>query len=192
MGWRALLLCVLAAALAVALPSAGGGASAGTARAFVVGDSLAQGTAPYLPQYLRGWRLQQRYSVGFHLADGVAAVRSRSDSLPPYLVVSLGTNDDPRLVSGFRAGVAAIVATAGTDRCVVWPNIVRPPAVGTTYAEYNRVLRLEAASHRNLHIVDWAALLRAHPAWVRSDGVHASAAGYRARAAAIAAALEHC
>ena len=44
---RALLLCVLAAALAVALPSAGGGASAGTARAFVVGDSLAQGTAPF-------------------------------------------------------------------------------------------------------------------------------------------------
>jgi len=186
-----LLVAALVAA-ALLLPAAGSGGSATDRRAFVLGDSLAEGTAPYLPRYLPGWTLQQRYEVGYHLTDGVAAMRARAAALPPFVVVSLGTNDDPRLVAGFRRGVLAILAAAGPNRCVVWPNIVRPPAVGASYAGYNRVLETEATSHPTLRVVDWAALVHTHPEWLRRDGVHTTATGYRARAAAIAHTLGSC
>jgi lysophospholipase L1-like esterase len=54
------------------------------------------------------------------------------------------------------------------------------------------VLAEEAARRPTLHVVDWAALVRRHRAWVARDGVHVNAAGYRARAAAIAAAMRSC
>ena len=85
-----------------------------------------------------------------------------------------------------------ILAIAGPARCVVWANIDRPPAAGTSYDGLNRVLSAGAATHRNLVVVDWRALVRSHPAWLRGDGVHATTAGYRGRAAAIAAAVKEC
>jgi lysophospholipase L1-like esterase len=179
----------LALLTVLALPSAG--SSTGRS-AFVLGDSLALGTRPYLPAYLPGWRLRQVVDVGYHTAVGVRQVQSLGSRLAPNVVLSLGTNDDPRQVSRFRTGVRAVVAAAGPDRCIVWPNIVRPPAVGASYAAYNRVLADEAARHRSLRVVDWRRLTSAHPEWLREDGVHVTAAGYRARAAAIARALAAC
>ena len=41
--------------------------------------------------------------------------------------MSLGTNDDPRDVDGFRAAIDEVMEVAGSGRCVVWANIVRPP-----------------------------------------------------------------
>ncbi len=85
-----------------------------------------------------------------------------------------------------------ILAIAGPARCVVWANIDRPPTAGASYDGMNRVLAAGAAAHRNLVVVDWQALVRSHPGWLRGDGVHATTAGYRARAAAIAAAVKEC
>jgi lysophospholipase L1-like esterase len=180
----------LVAVLAAALPASGGSVSAPTA--LVLGDSLAVGTRPYLAGYLPGWRLRHVVATSFHTEDGVDRVRALGGRLPQFLVISLGTNDDPRDVSGFRAAVRSIVRTAGNGRCVVWPNIVRPPAVGASYAGYNRALAREARSAQNLRVIDWARMTRRHPAWVRRDGVHVTAAGYRARAAAVASALAAC
>jgi lysophospholipase L1-like esterase len=170
-------------------------AAAGTAeapRALVIGDSLAEGTRPYLRAQLPGWSIKHVVGIGFHTSDGVERVQALGGALPRYVVLSLGTNDDPRYVSGFRIAVRAVLRAAGSGRCVVWPNIVRPPAVGATYAAYNRVLAGEARSNPNLLVVDWVAMTRRHRAWLRKDGVHVSAAGYRARAAAVARALADC
>jgi lysophospholipase L1-like esterase len=179
----------LVAAAALAMP-AGGGAAAPSA--LVLGDSLAQGTARYLPDYLPGWRFQQIVGTGVHTAEGVASVRALGPQLPRFIVVSLGTNDDPRLAAAFRASVRSVMDAAGQRRCVVWPTIARPRTLGSTYAGYNRALAAEARLRPNLLVVDWAAMTRAHPEWLRRDGVHASTAGYRARAAAIARALVAC
>ena len=107
-------------------------------------------------------------------------MRSLGSSLPPYLVVSLGTNDDPRKVTGVRAAVRTVLTTAGAGRCVVWLNIARPAAFGTTYAGYNRALVLEAAGHSNLRVVDWQRMVRRHPAWLRRDRVHVTAKACKA------------
>ena len=182
---------LLAAAL-VLLATATGGGAALTRTVYVVGDSLAEGTAPYLPSLLPHWSLRQSYAVGRTLSEGIVLLRAERPRLAHVVVVSLGTNDDPRRISEFRVRLGEILAIAGPSRCVIWTNIVRPPTAGTSYDGLNRALSAATATHPNLVVVDWQALVRAHPAWLRADGVHATAAGYRGRAAAIAAAVKDC
>jgi hypothetical protein len=181
----------LLAVLAVVVLPDGGGSAAGPS-ALVIGDSLAQGTQPYLAAYLPGWRLRHIVRVGVTTAEGVDRMRTLGGPLPRFLVVSLGTNDDPRLVSQFRGLVRSVMSTVGNGRCVVWPNVARPPARGSSYAGHNNALTAEARSRPNLRIVDWARMTRRHPEWLRVDGVHVTPAGYRARAAALARALVDC
>ena len=154
-----------------------------------LGDSLSVGTDPYLRPRLRAYRIQRHYDIGLHAYDAATIVTGMERSLPSVLVVSAGTNDDPRIVSTFERAIATILATAGRTRCVVWPTIARPPAVGKSYDGLNRALARAAARHPNLVLVGWAWRVRLHPRWLSADGVHVSAEGYRARAAAIADAV---
>jgi lysophospholipase L1-like esterase len=57
----------------------------------------------------------------------------------------------------------------------------RPPEGTETRPTVIETLRRFA-----LHVLDWAAMAHAHPAWFGSDGVHPSMTGRRARAAATA------
>jgi lysophospholipase L1-like esterase len=155
-----------------------------------LGDSLSVGTDPYLRKQLQGYRIDRLYDVGLHAYEAAAIVERARPSLPSVLVVSVGTNDDPRIVSTFWRAVSDIVRAAGSDRCVVWPTIARPPAVGASYDGMNRALARIAARHSNLVLVGWVRMVRRHPGWLSRDGVHVSVAGYRARAAAIAAAVK--
>jgi len=186
----AVVTVALAAGIA-ALPAAAGGTRDG-ARAAVLdlGDSLSVGTAPYLQARLRGHRIARIHDVGLHASDAAAIVGSARTSLPRVLVVSAGTNDDPRIVSTFQHAVRRVVLAAGRSRCVVWPTIVRPPAVGASYDGLNRALARLAARHPNLVLVPWVRMVERHPSWLAPDGVHVSVQGYRARAAAIAGAIE--
>jgi lysophospholipase L1-like esterase len=154
-----------------------------------LGDSLSVGTAPYLRARLRGYRVARLYDTGLHAYDAAAIVAGARTTLPAVLVVSAGTNDDPRIISTFARAISDILDAAGRKRCVVWPSIVRPPAVGATYEGFNRALRRAAGRHANLVLVDWVGMVRRHPWWLSDDGVHVSVAGYRARGAAIAKAI---
>lgn len=186
---RRVLLFVLPLISALALA---GPAAAGHPRVFVDGDSLAVGTRPYLPRALPGWPISQSTSISRHAPQGVAILRDQGLRLARIIVMQLGTNDDPRAVDDFRRAIRATMHVAGRDRCVVWPNIVRPPVGGTSYAGYNHVLAAENRRLDNLFVVDWAAMARRHPRWFGPDGVHPSAAGYRARAEAIAGKVRRC
>lgn len=156
-----------------------------------VGDSLSVGTSPYLRANLQPFRVVRIHEVGLHAHDAAEIVAERASSLPRVVVVSAGTNDDPRIVGAFRRSAGRVVETAGPRRCIVWPTIVRPEAVGASYAGLNAALTRLAARHHNLVLVDWVGLVRRHPTWLAPDGVHVSIEGYRARAAAIAAAVRH-
>jgi lysophospholipase L1-like esterase len=188
---RRIVVALLAVATLV-LPLGSSASVGGGRSAVVVGDSLAVGTEPYLPGLLPGWQLRQIAQKSVSTAYGIARLRALGATLPHYVVVSLGTNDDPRAVERFRAAIRTVLATAGSGRCVVWPNIVRPRTLGATYEGLNRVLSQEARANRRLRVVDWRGLTRLHPAWLREDGVHGTVAGYRGRAAAIARALAAC
>jgi flavin-binding protein dodecin len=178
------LLCLIAATPA--------SAASLSRRLLVNGDSLAVGTRPYIGHALSGWRVTHSVAVSRHASEGAAVMRSYGRALPRVIHVSLGTNDDPRQVSSFRAAIRAVMNAAGPRRCVVWTNIVRPPVAGTSYAGYNDALAREARARDNLRMVDWARIVRENRGWLADDGVHVSAEGYRARARAVARAVRRC
>ena len=196
-GYGDLMVRSIALALGVAVLACVGAlqadAAAGTPRTVLhYGDSLTVGTGLYLPAFLPGWSITQSASVSRHADEGPQAVRSLSSTLPRVLVISLGANDDPGAVSAFAADVRRVVSAAGRNRCVIWSTVVRPPYNGVSYEGYNRVLRRAALTFANFRVFEWQALARAHPGWFGSDGVHPTADGYRARAAALAKLVKSC
>jgi lysophospholipase L1-like esterase len=158
---------------------------------FAVGDSLGEGTRPYLPGALRGWKVSQSVSTSRFVDEGVSIVRNRG-SLPGVIVFALGTNNDASQATTFRNSVDAVLGIAGRTRCVVVPNIVRPPVGGRSYSGFNQALADLAKHHDNLRVVDWAKLVSQNRGWLAGDGVHVNATGYQARARAIANQVEKC
>lgn len=180
-----------AAALVLGAPAAEAD-SALSRRLLVNGDSLAVGTAPYLPGALGGWRVTQSTAVSRHAFEGASIMRAYGRRLPRVIHVSLGTNDDPRSPSAFRAAIREVMDVAGPRRCVVWANIVRPAVAGASYSGYNRVLAGESELRENLRVVNWARLVSRNPDWLADDGVHVSATGYQGRARAVANSVRRC
>lgn len=194
-------LCVGSVLLAATVVVGAGGAAgarpkpkpkAPGKRLFVVGDSLAVGTRPYLPGQLRGWRIRSSVSISKHAPEGASELARRGHSLPPVVVASLGTNDDPRATGSFEASVRKSLRSVGKRGCIVWPNIVRPAVAGATYAGYNHVLGRIARRNDHLRVVDWVAMAAHNRGWFGSDGVHPNATGYIARARAIAKQVRRC
>jgi hypothetical protein len=149
------------------------------------------GTDPWLHQLLPGWAITTSARKSRPTAVGVAII-DRRPALPRSLVVELGTNDSPQSAPQFAAYVRHVLALAGPRRCVVWVNIHRPPYRGVSYAGFNSALDQIAATSSNLAVVDWNGMVRSGRAQVGRDGVHATPAGYQARASAIAQALQGC
>jgi hypothetical protein len=159
---------------------------------FHVGDSLGVGTEPYLPQALNDWKVEQSVKVARHGFEAVSILRNRG-GLPGAIVMSIGGNDDPNNVGGFRDTVAKTVQIAGPNRCVVWPNHFATKEVnGGNFEGYNNVLADFEKRNRNFRIVNWVAIARAHPGWMAPDGIHVNATGYQARARAIAKQVRNC
>ena len=176
--------------LALLAPADGSAARSRTVLDF--GDSLAVGTQLFLADYLPGWRVRSETEISRHASDVPGALRAFGSALPRVIVVSAGTNDDPGAVSRFARTVRDTLAVAGRSRCVIWATIVRPPYAGVSYDGYNRALKTIARHHPTLHVLDWAAMARAHPGWFGDDGVHPSMTGYRARAKATARLIRTC
>jgi lysophospholipase L1-like esterase len=184
----AALVCALACAVIASAPAA----AAGNRTVLSYGDSLSVGTDLFLGGVLRGWSVRSEAVISRHASDVPPALRAFGSSLPRVIVVSAGTNDDPGRVSGFARVVREALAVAGPHRCVIWATVVRPPYRGVSYDGYNRALIAIARTHRNLRVLDWAAMARAHPTWFGRDGVHPTMTGYRARAAATARLVRAC
>jgi lysophospholipase L1-like esterase len=158
----------------------------------VDGDSLAVGTEPFLPGLLRGWRIHQSASISRHAPEGVSLLHAYGRGLPRVVVLSLGTNDDPRATGAFRRQIRRALHIIGRHRCLVWANVVRPPYAGASYRGYNIAIGEEARAHVNMLAFDWHRMARHHPYWFGPDGVHPTATGYRVRARAIARLVRNC
>jgi hypothetical protein len=185
---------IVALAVAAAAPlTAGAPADSSMSRRLLVnGDSLAVGTAPYIPRELRRWRVTQSTAISRHAPEGASVLRAYGRGLPRVIHVSLGTNDDPRNLSGFRAAIRAVMAAAGPRRCVVWANIVRPAVGGGNSTGGKKGVARESRPRENLRVVNWARMVRRNPHWLAGDGVHVSADGYQERARNIARSVRRC
>ncbi len=155
----------------------------------LLGDSLAVGTAPYLPAALTGWQIRVDGRIGRPLAEGMRQLAALH-ATPTVLAVSLFTNDDPRHLAQLRA---AVRTSLRNQRCVVWATISRPPVAGVSYTAANQTLRqLPNAYLGRLYVVDWAHAVHRHPNWLATDRVHATPSGWIARARLYANAAERC
>ena len=156
----------------------------------MVGDSLADEMAPHLPAALAGWRVRIDAEWGRPLADGMRILAAQ-DALPAVLAVSLFTNDDPRNTRSLEAAVRATATRPGG--CAVWATIVAPALEGVGHEGANRLLRRLARDRSlALELVDWQRAVERDPALMSGDEVHASPAGYRARAVMYARAIRDC
>jgi hypothetical protein len=161
-------------------------------RMVLVGDSLAEGIQSPLTNALSGWTLSTNARVGRPLAEGMGIVRGMSER-PPVLAISLFTNDGPSAVDTLRSAVRETITRQSGHGCVVWATIVRPAVGGVTYARANQALaELAAENAAVMKLVPWAQQVAAHPDWLGSDGVHATPAGYSARAQMYADAARSC
>ncbi len=154
-----------------------------------MGDSLNVGVEPYLPAALPHWKIVANDRVGRTTAEGIGELEAGRPQLSPYVVVSLGTNDPPDGATGFRADVARVLTLIGPNRCVIWATIWRN---GKPNDAFNGVLRDAAESNHRVRLVEWAAMVQAHPDWLAPDYVHGNETGYRERARAVAAATRSC
>ena len=177
-------------ALLAGCAAAGAGAApalAGSDDVLVVGDSLAVGTKPFLPDMLGGRNVLTAAKNGITTPQGMDIVRRELRVVTPQVVViSLGSNDgsDPkRFADRLRRTMALLPA----DACVVWSTIIRPPRKGE-YRGLNRVLHQAKRRDWRIVVVDWEHAVTGGAVFLR-DGLHADEAGYRYRSAMIADAV---
>jgi lysophospholipase L1-like esterase len=182
---------VAVAALATAALATGGAAqSAGDASVLVVGDSLGEGTAPYLKQQLPGTPIRSEVQTSETSAAGLDVLQQAISPSDAVVVFALGTNDDPSAQSSYAQTLAQAAAIAD-GRCLIVPTIVRPPVGGVSYDGFNNAIRHLAATDFNVEVVDWAREISANPKLL-VDGVHVTAEGYAFRAQLIAQAVDSC
>ena len=162
----------------------------GAGDVFVVGDSLAVEMADSLRASLSGWRMRIDAEWGRPLDEGMR-ILGEQRALPAILAVSLFTNDHPRNTDALRAAVRATAARPGG--CAVWATIVAPPYEGISHDGANALLRRMARDPAlELELVDWARAVGRDGSLMSGDEVHASPAGYRARARMYARAIRAC
>jgi len=160
----------------------------------LIGDSLAVGVRSLLPGLLPGWQVSVDGRVSRPLAEGLSILRSASipSDGSTVLAISLFTNDDPSHTAQLRTAVQQTLDRVGSNGCVVWATIARPPVNGVSYDAANSLLRRMAQSDSRLRIVPWAEQTAARPSLLGPDGVHPTPAGYQLRARLYAQAAQSC
>lgn len=150
----------------------------------VIGDSLAEGTAPLLPRLLAGWEVRQDHQRGRPLAVGMQVLEATELRPGAVLAFSLFTNDEPDRVDALEAAVRGAARRA----CSVWATVVHPRDFGAANA------RLRALDREldEVVVVDWAQTVAQRPELVVADGVHSTDEGYRVRAQLYADAIRRC
>ena len=161
----------------------------------MIGDSLAQGSAPYLSALLGGWQVTTDARRGRPLAEGMRVLDATPTPSPAVLAFSLFTNDSPTSIEALETAVRRSVQRAGPGGCAVWATIARPPLRGESYDEANRrlyALASEPGLAGRLIIVPWAETVAQEPGLLAPDRVHATATGYQVRAQLYASAASAC
>lgn len=150
----------------------------------VIGDSLAEGTAPLLPRLLPGWEVRQDHQRGRPLAVGMQVLEATDVPSGAVLAFSLFTNDEPDRVAELEAAVRG----AARRGCSVWATVVHPRDFGAANA------RLRALDREldDVIVVDWAEAVAKRPGLVVADRVHGTEKGYRVRAELYAGAIRRC
>jgi len=160
---------------------------------FVVGDSLTVGAEPWLGDAVRarGWRLTGVDArVGRTVTEGLAVLKRRARTLPPTVIVALGTNNLGASAADIEAWVATARRTVGDNRELGWVNL----SVSDDTPRGERAREIDAAlttsaKRWNVQVLDWYGWSHRNGVTNKADGIHYEDGVYRLRALFYAAAL---
>lgn len=152
-----------------------------------------------------GFRVSPDHETGLHAAQRLRRELAGAGQL--CWVIALGTNDAAYLpdAADQQRSIDDLLAVVDGDP-VLWVNVYMfaphsrrgsharcdgaEPVFGcygvTNMREWNQLLAATAAQHPNMTVDDWASVVRWHPDWFQSDGIHCTTHGYAERATHIA------
>jgi hypothetical protein len=164
-------------------------------RVLIVGDSLTRESRELSTRLMHrsGWTPTFRCWGSKRLDWGLDQVARARDlrQLPQVVILALGTNDisweTPQTT---ERRVRQLIRELGPRRQVLWVDLhlTRSAWLDARADWFNDLLHRLARTHRNLTVVSWHAMARAHGirGW---DGIHYGPSGYRLRAHTVLAAL---
>jgi hypothetical protein len=173
-------------------------------RVLVLGDSITDRSQAALKDELgAGFDLSIDGKTSFRVGQQLQSAERWSSRDFDQIVINLGTNDaiQGAAVEQSAADLAAMVALFPEARCIhlVTVNEDIPaeadPEAARRAAQLNHHLWTLAAADPRLHVVDWAALVRAElerGAEPTLDGVHPTDDAYELLAVAYAASIRPC
>ena len=132
--------------------------------AFVLGDSIALGSARDITASLPAWSTTIDAVVGRPTTAGVP-IASTIDMPPGAVVVELGTNDGD--AAAFAQSAREILRTLEGEQLIVW---VAPHAPSEVTAVVRREIGRLVGQTTNAVVADWSAAVP--PDALSSDGVH--------------------
>jgi lysophospholipase L1-like esterase len=133
--------------------------------AYVIGDSIADGSSPFITEALAGWSIGFDTLIGRGTSSALTTAAAQGLERPDVVVVELGTNDpDP---VAFRENAVAIMESLRRVPLVVWQTahgpLVNIPGV-------NIHIRGLMPEYPNTMIADWDLFVNDEE--LITDGVH--------------------
>lgn len=197
---RLLIVAVCVAGLAACTPTAYTGPAEGR-KVAVVGDSITAYAESDLNAVLSPYTYTVEATPGINLPDGYKTlVTPVAASEPDVVVVELGVNSARDGWTSDHARFIDKTMAALADACVVW---ITPTSLSPSYFDHlgegtlaeridamRRSVLRRVPMYANLHLVDFGPTELAHPAWYKDDHLHLLAAGRKAYASFVAAAIK--
>jgi lysophospholipase L1-like esterase len=148
----------------------------------LVGDSLAEGSAPALGAILEaaGVPLRADTRTGRGTAEGARALAAMAVQPGAVVVVILGTNDGDDRADAVR-NVQAVLGSVPEGTPIRWIDVARAESTVV-----NEVIAAVAAIDPETEVLAWSAVVADNPELLVADGIHFTAEGYATLAAFIA------
>ena len=155
-------------------------------RVVMVGDSVMQAAAPYVPELMPAWSVVANTRVGRFLPEATKVVSERlPDGIGHIVVLNLGNNYGKDRAQ-FSTQVDEMLALLANTEHVVW---ITSGEYQKGQHEVNDVLREKLATHPNLVLVDWNGVWKQHPEYTGADNIHLTPEGTDAYAKLIVTGL---
>ncbi len=136
--------------------------------ALVVGDSVLLGAADRVAE--AGFEVDARGCRQWSAGLQILRARAHTHSLPPLVIVGLGTNGSAR-----RAVLDQALSIVGQDRVL---GLMTPREVGGRGGTDAALVRRYVKEHPGRTVLlDWVAFSAGHGGWFSGDGIHLGAAG---------------
>ncbi|WP_305454419.1 acyltransferase family protein [Bacillus mycoides] len=142
-----------------------------------VGDSIMIDIAPYLKSAFPNIRIDAK--IGRQMSQAISAVEQLKNegNLGSHVIIGLGTNG-----AFTKEQLASLIEVIGNERKIILIN-TRVPRPWESLV--NEKLK-EAASYKNVVLVDWYSASAGNKAYFEPDGVHLTKTGAEAYAALVA------